>query len=57
MKRILLVGYDPETVDFADPALPPVRRLPSIHGLTTAPMLPPDGCRLEPGGEVLPGIP
>jgi hypothetical protein len=23
MTRILLVGYDPETVDFADPALPP----------------------------------
>ena len=23
MKRVLLVGYDPETVDFADPALPP----------------------------------
>src|SRR5262249_16014934 len=23
MKRVLLVGYDPETVDFSDPALPP----------------------------------
>src|SRR5262245_64564964 len=23
MPRILLVGYDPETVDFSDPALPP----------------------------------
>ena len=23
MTRILLVGYDPETVDFSDPALPP----------------------------------
>ncbi len=23
MNRILLVGYDPETVDFSDPALPP----------------------------------
>ena len=23
MIRILLVGYDPETVDFSDPALPP----------------------------------
>ncbi len=23
MMRILLVGYDPETVDFSDPALPP----------------------------------
>ncbi len=23
MRRILLVGYDPETVDFSDPALPP----------------------------------
>jgi len=23
MTRILLIGYDPETVDFSDPALPP----------------------------------
>lgn len=23
MKRVLLLGYDPETVDFTDPALPP----------------------------------
>lgn len=23
MKQVLLVGYDPETVDFSDPALPP----------------------------------
>ena len=23
MTRILLVGYDPEAVDFSDPALPP----------------------------------
>ena len=23
MKRILFIGYDPETVDFSDPALPP----------------------------------
>ena len=23
MKRVLFVGYDPETVDFSDPALPP----------------------------------
>ncbi|MGE5302550.1 MAG: hypothetical protein ACM3TN_04430 [Alphaproteobacteria bacterium] len=23
MTRVLLVGYDPETVDFSDPALPP----------------------------------
>ena len=23
MARVLLVGYDPETVDFSDPALPP----------------------------------
>jgi hypothetical protein len=23
MKRVLLVGYDPEAVDFSDPALPP----------------------------------
>ena len=29
--------------------LPQARRLPSIHGPTIAPMLPPDGWRLEPG--------
>ena len=23
MTRVVLVGYDPETVDFSDPALPP----------------------------------
>src|SRR5262245_1228252 len=23
MKRVLLVGYDPETVDYSDPAIPP----------------------------------
>ena len=23
MKRVVLIGYDPETVDFSDPALPP----------------------------------
>ena len=23
MARVLLLGYDPETVDFSDPALPP----------------------------------
>jgi hypothetical protein len=23
MTRVLLVGYDPETVDFSNPALPP----------------------------------
>ena len=23
MKRVILIGYDPETVDFSDPALPP----------------------------------
>ena len=26
MTRILLLGYDPETVDFFDPALPPGMR-------------------------------
>ena len=131
MTRVLLIGYDPETVDFSDPALPPgmsaekvhagievalkqfaargweadvgfirpdetagptverqlaskrydcvvigggVRlpprrlaylrpsstlsigllqalRLPSTRDLTIAPMLPPDGCRLDPRGK------
>jgi len=31
MTRILLVGYDPETVDFSDPALPPGLTAQKIH--------------------------
>ena len=31
MKRILLVGYDPATVDFSDPALPPGMTVEKIH--------------------------
>jgi hypothetical protein len=31
MKRILLVGYDPETADFSDPALPPGMTAEKIH--------------------------
>src|SRR6476469_7406807 len=31
MKRILLVGYDPETVDFSDPALPPGMTVEKVH--------------------------
>ena len=31
MTRILLVGYDPETVDFSDPALPPGLTAEKIH--------------------------
>jgi hypothetical protein len=31
MTRILLVGYDPETVDFSDPALPPGMTADKIH--------------------------
>ena len=29
--RILLVGYDPETVDFSDPALPPGMTAEKVH--------------------------
>ena len=29
--RVLLVGYDPETVDFSDPALPPGMTAQKIH--------------------------
>jgi hypothetical protein len=37
MTRILLVGYDPETVDFSDPALPPGMTAEKIHaGLALA---------------------
>ena len=31
MKRILLLGLDPETVDFSDPALPPGMTAEKIH--------------------------
>jgi hypothetical protein len=31
MKRVLLVGYDPETVDFTDPALPPGMTVEKVH--------------------------
>jgi hypothetical protein len=37
MTRILLVGYDPETVDFSDPALPPGMTIEKIRaGLAVA---------------------
>jgi hypothetical protein len=31
MKRVLLVGLDPATVDFSDPALPPAMTAEKIH--------------------------
>jgi len=31
MARVLLVGYDPETVDFSDPALPPGMNVEKIR--------------------------
>ena len=31
MTRILLLGYAPETVDFSDPALPPVMTAEKVH--------------------------
>ena len=31
MTRILLLGYDPETVDFSDPALPPGMTVEKVH--------------------------
>ena len=31
MKRVLLVGLDPATVDFSDPALPPGMNAEKIH--------------------------
>ena len=31
MKRVLLVGYDPATVDFSDPALPPGMTAEKVH--------------------------
>lgn len=31
MTRILLVGYEPETVDFSDPALPPGMSAEKVH--------------------------
>src|SRR5262249_20469812 len=32
MTRVLLLGYDPETVDFSDPALPPGMTAEKVHG-------------------------
>jgi hypothetical protein len=31
MKRVVLIGYDPATVDFSDPALPPGMNAEKIH--------------------------
>ena len=31
MMRVLLLGYDPETVDFSDPALPPVMSVEKVR--------------------------
>src|SRR5258707_15686674 len=31
MKRVLLLGYDPEVVEFSDPALPPGMTAEKIH--------------------------
>ena len=31
MKRVLLLGFDPATVDFSDPALPPGMNVEKIH--------------------------
>src|SRR5260221_12024032 len=31
MTRVLLLGYDPETVDFSDPALPPGMTAEKVH--------------------------
>jgi hypothetical protein len=31
MSRLLLLGYDPETVDFSDPALPPGMTVQKVH--------------------------
>ena len=34
MNRVLLVGYDPETADFSDPALPPDMTVEKVHAAT-----------------------
>jgi hypothetical protein len=31
MERVLFVGYEPETVDFSDPALPPGMTVAKVH--------------------------
>jgi hypothetical protein len=31
MKRVLLIGFDPATVDYSDPALPPGMTAEKIH--------------------------
>jgi hypothetical protein len=37
MTRILLVGYNPETVDFSDPALPPGMTAEKVHAFHFSP--------------------
>jgi hypothetical protein len=38
MMRVLLLGYDPETVDFSDPALPPGMNAEKVHAGIAAAM-------------------
>ena len=38
MTRILFLGYDPETVDFSDPALPPGMTAEKVHAGIAAAM-------------------
>jgi hypothetical protein len=50
MKRVLLIGFDPATVDFSDPALPPGMTAEKIHAGVTS------RWPISPGGAGIPRI-
>ena len=63
MKRVLLVGLDPATVDFSDPALPPGMTAEKIHAgvkLALADFVArgwhPDNCFISPDESAVPTV-
>jgi len=63
MTRVLLLGYDPKTVDFSDPALPPGMSVEKVHaGIDTAMKQfashgwEPDVCFIRPDGTAGPTV-
>src|SRR5690242_4693400 len=63
MKRVLLVGLDPATVDFSDPALPPSMTAEKIHAgikLALADMTGrgwlAENCFINPDGTAVPTV-
>ena len=63
MKRVVLIGLDPATVDFLDPALPPGMTAEKIHGgvkLALADFATrgwhPDNCFISPDESAVPTV-